>query len=74
MTKADIMDLIRAALHDANLTHTSKAAGITVQQVRNIRDGVSTDPRLSTVRALAAYLKIQFEVSYPDRAKKKGKR
>ena len=68
MTKADIMDRIRAALHEANLTHTSNDTSLTVQQVRNIRDGVSKDPRLSTVRALAKYLELPFEV--PDRPKR----
>lgn len=56
--KLDTMGRIREALHKANLTHVHQATGLTIQQVRNIRDGVSTDPRWSTVQKLAEHLDL----------------
>ena len=47
---------IRKALKDRRLNMVSEATGLHVNTIREIRDGVSTDPRNSSVVALADYL------------------
>ncbi len=53
-----LMDRIRAELHTANLTHVADAVGMSVMQVRKIRDGATKDPRLSTVEKLSKFLGV----------------
>lgn len=55
---ATLMDRLRTELHTANLTHVAKAAGMSVMQVRKIRDRVTLDPRISTVEKIAKFLGV----------------
>lgn len=54
----DALSLIRLALVGQNLSAISREAGMTVRQVRNIRDGVTKRPRWDTMQALSRILKI----------------
>jgi hypothetical protein len=47
---------IRKALKDRRLNLVSEATGLHVNTIREIRDGLSTDPRNSSVVALSDYL------------------
>ena len=50
------IEQIRKELQDRQLHKIAKATGLHVNTIRGIRDGFITDPRLSTVQALADYL------------------
>jgi len=56
----DALDRIRKALHAANLTHVSTAVGMSIVQVRKIRDGDTKNPRWDTVKKLAVHLGVDL--------------
>ena len=47
---------IQKALKDRRLKIVSKATGLHVNTIRNVRDGVTTDPRSTSFILLADYL------------------
>lgn len=53
-----VLVAIRAALHEANLTHVADACDMSVLQVRKIRDGATKNPRWETMSKLSAHLKV----------------
>ena len=53
-----VLEAIRAALHEANLTHVAEACKISIVQVRKIRDGDTKNPRWDTMCSLSKHLKV----------------
>ena len=48
---------IRAALHDRRISVVAERTGLSEPTIRAIRDSDTANPMLSTLQALAAYLK-----------------
>lgn len=52
---------IRRALADRRLSVVSKATGIHYNTLRDIRDGITSDPRHGTVLVISKYLEVGIE-------------
>lgn len=57
----DTVELIRAALKGMNLSEVARDNGMSVRQIRNIRDAKTKRPLWDTMVQLAGYLKIPLE-------------
>ena len=56
--KEDTIIRIRKALIRSNLSLVARKTGLSTRQVRNIRDGVTANPRWDTMLKLARCLEV----------------
>lgn len=61
-----MLDNIRHQLQDRNIKKVADATGISRQTITQIRDGVNTNPMLSTIIALHEYFEKQSQVVRND--------
>ena len=50
---------IRSRLRAANISHVSRATGLSYNTVRNVRDGIQANPTMRVMEALSRHLQIQ---------------
>ena len=52
----ELVERIRIALADRNVSRVSRACGVHENTIRSIRAGENKNPKIGTVQALAKYL------------------